>query len=211
MLSVSRLRSLAIIPLVLGLAACGGDGTDTAATSTEELMAVGPLPDMTLGDPSAPVTIIEYASLTCSHCRAFHETVFDRFVADYVDTGQVFFIFREFPLDPIALAGAAVARCAAATGGYFGMVDLLFENQPAIVTSSDPGAALAGIAIQAGFTQESFEACLSNQDMIDGINWSYDHGVELGVNATPTFFINGTKHAGEISLDEIGRLVADAR
>jgi protein-disulfide isomerase len=166
---------------------------------------------MALGSPNAPVTVVEYASMTCPHCQAFHTTVFHQFVEQYVDTGQVRFIFREFPLDNFAKAGAMLARCTPGENGYFTMVDLLFETQSTWTRAPNVTDALFAVAEQAGFTRESFEACLTNQELEAGIDWSYNRGAELGVTGTPTFFVNGQKHSGEISLDELGRLVQAQR
>lgn len=206
---LTPLRRLPFLACLLVLAACGNGGGD-ATVDMARLMEAGPLGDQSLGDPDAPVTVIEYASMTCSHCRAFEQTVFDRFIADYVDSGRVRFIFREFPLDPVATAAAALARCAPGDNGFFGMVDLLFETQPTWINADDRAAALLTLATQAGFTQESFEACLANQDILDGIAWNYERGTELGVNATPTFFVNGEKHTGELTLEQLGALVVAA-
>jgi protein-disulfide isomerase len=194
-----------LMPILFGLSACG-DGSTTGPTIAE-LMVESPLGDKWIGRADAPVTIIEYASMTCPHCRAFHETVFDDFVAAYVDTGKVRFIFREFPLDNLAKAGAMLARCTPGENGYFAMVDVLFETQTTWATAENPADALLQIAQQAGFTQESFEACLSNQELDDGVDWSFDRGVELGVTGTPTFFINGEMFSGEISLVRLSQIV----
>jgi protein-disulfide isomerase len=125
---------------------------------------------MVLGNADAPVTVVEYASMTCPHCQAFHTTVYHDFVARYVDTGQVRFIFREYPLENYAKAGAMLARCTpGGTDNYFAMVDLLFDTQTTWRASTD---ALFTVAQQAGFTRESFEACLTNQEIEAGIDWS---------------------------------------
>lgn len=209
----SILRPLALLPILI-LAACGDDG-ETAGGGTptapdQRLVEAGPLGDVVIGNPDAPVTVIEYASMTCSHCAAFHANVQDDFIAQYVDTGRARFIFREYPLDPVALAAATLARCAPGETGYYGMIDLLFDTQAQWVNAPDRAVALSALAQTVGFTQASFEACLSNQSIIDGVTWNYDRGTELGVNATPTFFINGEKHTGELTLEQLGALVAAA-
>ena len=205
------LARLILLPALFLLAACGEEEAPTSAPDAlAQLMEAGPLGDEALGNPEAPVTVIEYASMTCPHCRAFHETVFDDFVANFVDTGRVYFIFREFPLDPVAAGAAALARCAPGDDAYFPMVDLLFETQPVWIATTDYLGALTTIAIDAGFTQESVTACLSNQDIQDGIYWNRERGGELGVNATPTFFIDGVRYPGELTLERLGELVAAA-
>ncbi len=200
-------KLVAVLPLVaaLFLAACDSGGP--SGPTLAELMVESPLGDKAIGDPNAPVTVIEYASMTCPYCRAFHMTVFDDFVAAYVDTGKVRFIFREFPLDTLAAAGAMLARCTPGENGYFTMVDVLFETQPTWTQAPDPADALLTLARQAGFTQESFEACLANQSISDGVYWSFDRGGALGVTGTPTFFINGELFSGEISFARLSQIV----
>jgi protein-disulfide isomerase len=170
---------------------------------TDQLMVAGPLGDKALGDPNAKVTVIEYASMTCPHCAHFHETTFTPFKEKYVDTGKVRFIFREFPFDPVATAAFMLARCAPADS-YFPMVDLLFRQQKNWAYGDKPTDALFNIVKQAGFTQESFRACLTNQQILDGVNDVKNRGADqLGVSATPTFFINGKKFSGALSLEEL--------
>src|SRR5262249_9747747 len=123
-----------------------------------ELMAPGPLPEMSLGDENAPVTIVEYASMTCPHCAAFHETVYPELKKRFIDTGKVRFIFREFPLDQLAAAGFMLARCASADK-YFPLIETLFAKQRDWVVQR-PLVPLLAIARQAGFTEETFNECL---------------------------------------------------
>src|ERR1700688_3146662 len=138
------------------------------APSNEELMKAGPLPDMSQGSVEAPVTIIEYASMTCSHCAGFAVTTYPELKKRYIDTGKVRYIMREFPLDPLAAAGFMLARCAG-EGKYFDMIDLLFHQQADWAFVKTPLPALLNVAKQAGFTQQTFDACLANQKMLDGI------------------------------------------
>lgn len=178
-------------------------GTALAQPADDELLVAGPLGEITLGDPSAPVTVIEYASMTCSHCAHFHETTFTPFKEKYIDTGKVHFIFREFPLDPLATAAFMLARCLP-EDRYLPLVDTLFRQQKTWAFTDDPSSALLNIVKQAGFTQESFNACLTNQQILDGVNWVKDRGAnQFEVSATPTFFINGTKKSGALSLEEM--------
>jgi protein-disulfide isomerase len=182
--------------------------TPPEPAAADDLMTPGPLGERALGDPKAPVTIIEYASLTCSHCQRFHSEVYRPFKEKYVDTGKVYFILREFPLDPLALAAIALARCAPAER-FFPVVDLLFDTQRSWAFVEDPKTALFNVVKQAGFTQESFEACLTDAKISNGIDQVRTKAAEkLGVNSTPTFFINGKKQSGELSLEEIDKLVA---
>jgi protein-disulfide isomerase len=202
-------RVALVAPLLALLAACGGSGETPADTvPVADLMAPQALPDNALGDPAAPVTIVEYASMTCPHCAAFHNGVFDDFKAAYIDTGKVYFIFREFPLDAFAAAASALARCApGGSEGYMAMVDILYETQDTWARSDNVAGALEAVGAQAGITHDQFEACLSNQATTDGIYAVHDRGIELGVNATPTFFVNGSQYVGEIGMDRWATII----
>jgi protein-disulfide isomerase len=141
--------------------------------------------------------------MTCSHCAHFHETTFTPFKEKYIDTGKVYFIFREFPLDPLATAAFMLARCLP-EDRYMPLIDILFRQQESWTNAGDPAGALLNIARQAGFTQETFNACLTNQQILDGVNWVKDRGAdEFEISATPTFFINGTKKSGALSLETL--------
>ncbi len=178
-----------------------------APLADSELMVAGPLGEKALGDPNAKVTVIEYASMTCSHCSHFHETTFTPFKEKYVDTGKVRFIFREFPFDPVATSAFMLARCAPGDA-YFPMVDLLFRQQKTWAFSDRPADGLFNIVKQAGFTQESFKACLTNQSILDGVNWVKNRASEkFGVSSTPTFFINGEMQSGALTLEELDKQI----
>lgn len=172
-----------------------------------ELLKPGPLGDKILGDENAPVTIVEYASMTCGHCANFHKSTWPDLKKDYVDTGKVRFIFREFPLDPVAAAAFMLARCAPADK-YFEIVDIMFEQQRNWAFTDNPYQSLLDFSKQIGFTQESFEECLTNQGLLDAVNAVKDRGAgEFGVNSTPTFFINGEMVSGALSIDEMGKII----
>ncbi len=178
------------------------------APSAEELMVAGPLGERSLGKADAPITIIEYASMTCSHCATFHNTVYPTLKEKYIDTGKVRFILREFPLDPLAAGAFMLARCAG-EDKYFPMVDALFRAQKTWAAAQDPVAALLTIAKQAGFTQQTFEQCLTNQQVLDGVEWVRQRAAEkFGVNSTPTFFINGKIQRGAPTVEELDKLLA---
>ncbi|MGE0230316.1 MAG: DsbA family protein [Flavobacteriaceae bacterium] len=165
----------------------------TLAFTMEEMGVAGPLGDRTLGDPNAPVTIVEYASLTCPHCANFHETVYPKLKSEYIDTGKVYFIYRDFPLDGRAFGAAMLTRCVP-EDKYFDMVGLLFDTQRkwAAAEPAQAEQALLDVVKQAGFTQESFYACLQKQDLVDGIQWVRQRAKDrFGVNSTPSVFING--------------------
>ncbi len=209
------------------LAACGKDEDEQAAApekpaepgtsnakappsqgtvDMDKLLSDEALPDKALGDANAPVTIVEYASMTCPHCARFHEETFPDLKKKYIDTGKVRFIFREFPFDPRAEAGFMLARCS--DDKYFAMVNVLFKQQRTWATAKDGKDALLQIAKLAGFSQESFEACLTDQKLLDDIRSVKNRGAnEFGVDATPTFFINGKKYAGEMTIDEVSAII----
>jgi protein-disulfide isomerase len=192
---------------VTGFSLSGLGGSALAQTPTpEELAEAGPDGDAVLGDEKAPVTIIEYASMTCGHCAHFSVTTFPELKTRYIDTGKVRFIMREFPLDPLAAAGFMLARCAG-KDKYMPMVETLFAKQADWVVQK-PLDPLKEIAKQAGFTQESFEACLANQKILDSIQAVRDRASQkLGVNSTPTFFVNGKKVNGDVSIEEFAKVI----
>ncbi|MCA3582456.1 MAG: DsbA family protein [Methylocystis sp.] len=175
--------------------------------SVEDLAAAGPLGDKILGSATAPVTIYEYASLTCPHCAAFHADGFKFLKEKYIDTGKVKYVLRDFPLDPLAAAGFMLAHCAG-EGKYYPMVDLIFAQQRSLMQTDKPVDALLALSRQAGFTQESFQACLKNQSIYDGVNAVRQRGTEkFNVDSTPTFFINGRRYKGSLSPQELERIL----
>ncbi|MCF3640121.1 DsbA family protein [Rhizobium sp. TRM95111] len=172
-----------------------------------EVLKPGPLPEMALGPETAPVTIVEYMSMTCPHCAAFHNNTFDAIKAKYIDSGKVRFIVREFPFDPRAAAAFMLARCAP-EGQYFPMVSVLMKQQETWAAAQDGRDALLQMSKLAGFTQESFEACLTNQKLLDDVNAVRERGAkEFGVAATPTFLINGKRYSGDMSVDTMSALI----
>ncbi len=193
---------------VLALALPGLSAPAAAQTvSTSELAVGSPLGDIFVGKEDAKVTIYEYASLTCSHCATFHTKTWPALKQKYVDTGKVRFVLREFPLDPLATAGFMLARCAG-NDRYYPIADLLFAQQRNWAFTDKPVDALLGLMRQAGFTQESFETCLKNQQIYDAVNAVRDRGAKLGVNSTPTFFINGQIHRGALTIEEFDKILA---
>ncbi|WP_341992336.1 DsbA family protein [Azorhizobium sp. AG788] len=189
------------------------DFISSAAAQTADqakLMAPGasPLPAKTLGDPKAPVTIVEYASMTCSHCATFNQQTWPTLKSKYVDTGKVYFVFREFPFDPVATAAFMLARCVP-DDKYFPMVDTLFETQRAWAFSNDPAGGLLKIAKQAGMSEADFEKCLSDKDLADKVQASAQYGnKELAIDSTPTFFVNGKKISGALTVADLEKELA---
>jgi protein-disulfide isomerase len=175
----------------------------------------GALPEMVLGKEDAPVTIVEYMSMTCPHCAHFHTTTFDAIRKKYVDTGKVRFIIREFPFDPRAAAAFMLARCnpqkpeeMSTPEQYFAMVSMLFKQQQTWAAADDGRAALLQMAKLAGFTEDSFTKCLTNQKLLDEVNATRERGSkEFGVNATPTFLINGKRFSGDMTVDTMSALI----
>lgn len=156
--------------------------------------------DFALGSKDAKVTIIEYASMTCSHCAAFHQTTWPHLKERYVDTGKVRFVLREYPLDPLALGAFMVARC----GGektYYPITDLLFDRQKDWAFVARPLDGLIETLRQTGINKERIEECLKDQAVFEAVKASRVEGEELGVNATPTFFFNGDKVSGSMTPD----------
>jgi len=179
---------------------------DTAEPDLAELAKVGPAGDVALGSDKAPVTVIEYASMTCPHCAHFATATFPELQKRYIDTGKVKSIFREFPLDALAAAGFMLARCAG-NDKFIPIVETLFAKQPEWMVQK-PVPPLMEIAKQFGFTQQSFDACLANQQVLDGIQEVRDRAAKnLGVNSTPTFFVNDKKLVGDQSIDALAKAI----
>ena len=170
--------------------------------SDADLAPAGPLGDQAMGAENAPVTIIEYASMTCPHCAQFQARTFPKLKERYIDTGKVRFIFREFPLDPLAAGAFMLARCAD-KDKYFPIIDLLFSTQRDWVVPN-PLQPLLNVAKQAGYTEETFNACLKNQQVLDGIQNVRDRAAKvLNVESTPTFFVNGKRVLGDVSIEDL--------
>jgi protein-disulfide isomerase len=175
-----------------------------ARVDIEQLMAESALPDVVEGQANAPVTIVEYASMTCSHCAAFHNNVYPTLKSKYIDSGKAKFMLREFPLDPLATAGFMLARCAG--DKREAMVALLFAQQKNWAFVEKPLDGLANTVKQTGMSQETFEKCLKDQALYDKVNMVRDRAAEkFGVNATPTFFINGKRVSGEMTVEQLDK------
>ena len=182
---------------------------DAMAQSASDVAKPVSLPDMALGPANAPVTITEYASMTCPHCAAFNETVFPKIKSEYIDTGKVRYVFREFPLDIKAAAGSMLSRCIAKddAGKYFAVVDMLFKQQNDWVMKNTTET-LTRIGKQAGLSQQAVEDCLKDQALLDKIAADQKYASEvLKVNSTPTFFLNGEMIRGETSFAEFDKKI----
>src|SRR5689334_10464992 len=197
-----------------GLAALAGFSplrliTNAIAQGAADVAKPVSLPDMALGPANATVTITEFASMTCPHCAAFTEKVFPKIKSEYIDTGKIRFVFREFPLDPKAAGGSMLARCIAKDDAskYFAVVDMLFRQQEAWVMK-DTVATLTRIGKQAGLSQQQVEDCLKDQALLDKIAADQKYANEvLKVNSTPTFFLNGEMMKAEQSFEEFDKRI----
>jgi protein-disulfide isomerase len=193
---------LAVGPLLLYRV----DSSLAQAFPQAALMKAGPLGEEAMGPDNAPVTIIEYASLTYPHCAHFAETTLPELKKAFIDTGKVRYILREFPFDPLSAAGFMLARCAPKRQ-YFSVIALLFRTQEQWLVR-EPIGPLLSVAEQAGFTGKSFKACLADEKILSGIDWVRDRGAKkFGVDATPTFFINGRKYTGDMSLEQVDKAI----
>ena len=181
-----------------------------APVSVDELMKPGDLPDLVLGKADAPCTIVEYASMTCSHCGHFHNTVFDQIKTKYIDTGKVRFIMREFPLDTLAVAASMLTRC---VGGdkSVPLVGVFFAKQEEwAFQRANQIPELFKIAQQAGFTKETFDKCLTDQPLYDKIVVGRERATKsFGVDSTPTFFINGKKLKDGPTIEAFDKAIAE--
>jgi protein-disulfide isomerase len=163
--------------------------------------------DFVLGKPDAPVTVVEYASLTCPHCARFHMDVLPIIKKDYIDKGQVRVVYRDFPLDNAALMASVVARCAG-PDRYFGFLNALFAAQENWSRSGDPGAALSRIALLGGMTQTEFNACLNNQATVDAVvKQRLEADKKFGINSTPTLLVNGERYSGGLTIEQFRAVV----
>jgi protein-disulfide isomerase len=183
--------------------------TEAMAQSAVDVAKPQSLPDMAIGPANASVTITEYASMTCPHCANFNEAVFPKLKSEYIDSGKVRYVFREFPLDIKAAAGSMLARCIAKDDApkYFAVIDLLFRQQNEWVVKNTTET-LTRIGKQAGLSQQQVEDCLKDQALLDKIAADQKYANEvLKVNSTPTFFINGEMLKGETSFDEFSKRI----
>lgn len=214
-----KFRAALLVAPLLVIAACGNASSDNgkdagktpaAAENGMELLAT----DMVLGDPKAPVTLIEYASVTCPHCAAFHEQIMPGIKEKYIETGQVKLIFREFPTAPAnySLMGSVLARCAAEKSGspaYFLITDALFRTQHEWI-KENPKAELVKIVGQAGMDEAALDQCLQRKELVEIVNSNAKSGMdEYNVTGTPSFILNGTKMTYK-SKEEFEQQIADA-
>jgi protein-disulfide isomerase len=178
-------------------------------------MAAGPTvvpDDMSLGDPRAKVTLIEYGSASCPHCAHFNNDIFPAFKAKYVDTGRVRYVFREFLTDPVEVAAASflVARCAG-RDKYFSVLDAIFKAQQQMFQSGDVRGTLLHIAEGAGLSESQFDACVADPAALKALNERVGGYVTNDkISGTPTFFVNDVRMEGVQSLEALSAAVDQA-
>lgn len=165
--------------------------------------------EFVLGDPKAKVTVIEYASLTCSHCAHFHKDIYPELKKEYIDTGKIKFVFRDFPLDGLAMAGAVLARCAPGDRGGK-LIDMMFKNQDTWIRSEKPLEPLKGYAQLAGMSAADVDACLANKDMQNTVRDIQNTASSLyKVQSTPTFFVEDEKIEGAQPFEKFKEVIDD--
>ena len=166
--------------------------------------------EKSIGRADAPVTIIEYASLTCSHCAAFHTDTLPLIKKNYIDTGKVRLVYNDFPLGSLAMAGAMVARCSGEKN-FFPMIDALFSSQKTWASSDTPLEALGGIARLIGMSEDDVDNCLDDKNIFNAIKDRAERaGNDLGIRSTPTFFIEGTKVPGNLPYKDFQQILDKA-
>ncbi|HEV2099739.1 MAG TPA: DsbA family protein [Stellaceae bacterium] len=174
------------------------------ATDPATLLAIGK-DDRVLGNPDAPIAIVEYASLTCPHCAHFTNEVLPEIKKKWIDTGKVKLVLRDYPLDGEALRAAMIARCAP-PDQFYAFIDTFFQDQANWATAPDVQAALTRLAALGGMSKEAVDKCLKDTALENKIlEGRLTASKQLDVNATPTFFINGAKFTGEPTVEEFSK------
>ena len=165
--------------------------------------------DEVMGKADAPITVIEYSSLTCPHCAKFHADTFPQVKKDWIDTGKVKFILRDFPWDPLAQAASMISHCSG--DRYFAFIDTFFHSQQNWEHASSPLDALKGIARLGGMPADEVDKCLQNHQLLNEIEARKTDGEKVyGVDSTPTFIINGKAVSGDKDYETFAKLLKDA-
>ena len=156
-----------------------------------------------MGNESAPIKMIEFASLTCGHCAKFHNEVFPKIKKDYIDSGKIFFTYQDFPLDKFALKASVIARCSG-KDKYFSFLKVLYKKQKDWTRSQDPFKSLLKIAKLGGLKNDEIKVCVSNKSIEDGIlKKRLNSTKKFEIKATPTIYINGKKYDGDLTFEAI--------
>ena len=211
------LAAIAVIAVlgVAGMEYFGGPSSDRRAvqpaTSPAAPAAVAAVEigadEFIMGDANAPVTIVEYASLTCPHCANFHVNILPELKKSYIDTGKARLVYRDFPLDRLALSGAMMARCAGRER-YFGFIDTMYRKQESWRAAKDQLKALARIGLLGGISQEDFDACMKDKAMEDRIMaMRLDGQNEFAIDSTPSFIIDGKKYSGVVDFARFEKIL----
>ena len=174
--------------------------------SIAEIMKPGDLPEMALGRKDAPVTIIQYASMTCPYCRQFQIDVFPALKAEYIDTGKVRYVLREFPIGKQSGLATVALRCAP-PDKYFALYDKLMRQQSAWVSQDVRPDPILKVAAQVGMTRAQFDSCRENRSMITALNGIKERGRTLGIIGTPNFFVAGKLVKSVLGLKDLRALV----
>lgn len=196
----------------LGLAAVGATLLPFGGLLSSAAWAQGAdaIQEITLGDPDAPVKVTEYASFTCPHCADFHKNTFPAFKRDYIDTGKVFFTYREVYFDRYGLWASMIARCAG-PDRFFGISGIIFDELGEWARQDDPAmvaASLKRIGAQAGLSPEQADACLEDGEKAQAlVSWYEANAAKDNIRSTPSFLIDGEMHSGNMSPEQIGALV----
>jgi protein-disulfide isomerase len=174
--------------------------------SMDDLLKASKLPTKSLGKADAPVKVLEYASLTCPHCAHFENTAFPELKKRYIDTGKVYYIFRELPLNKLDLVAMMVARCTA-DDQYFPFIETLFRTQDDWVVQQGALGKLQNLAKQVGISDDKFKACVSDQKTLDSLMNQRDEASKFGTDSTPTFFINGAMYNGDMPIERVAQII----
>ncbi len=211
------LRQIALVAAAvaisgLGVAAFAADSAPSSPAAKPAAPAAGApvYREFIQGNPKAKVTVIEYASLTCGHCKAFQDTTYVELKKNYIDTGKIRFVYRDYPLDGLAAGGALLARCAPGDKGKI-MIDLMFKNQTDWVRSPNPLEPLRGYAQLAGMSAADVDACLKNESIMNKIREVQEVASnQYKVQSTPTFFVNEEKLEGVQPYEAMAKVIDEA-
>jgi protein-disulfide isomerase len=180
-----------------------------ANPTLEQVMAPGPLREMWIGRVDAPVTIIKYASLTCPYCRKFQLETFPVLKREYIDTGKVRFIIREFPIGFQSGAATVALRCAPPSQ-YFSLYERFLRHQAQWVSQEVRHDPIFRIAKQSGLSRAEFDACYQDEALVANLKQIKDRGRKLGVIGTPNFFVNGKLYKRVLTMKDIHKFVSEA-
>jgi len=201
---LNAFRRIAIVALLASIAPFFAGAAVAQSAMAAAVAKPVSLPDIVIGSAKAPVTITEYASMSCSHCAAFGENVFPMLRSKYIDTGKVRFVFREFPLDIKAAAASILARCIAKDDSekYFGAVEILFKQQERLIAQTKDTLMFVGRLN--GMSEQDVAACQRDEEQFKKLTADQKYAVEaLKVDSTPTFFVNGERLKGAMSFEEL--------